>query len=269
MMGALGFADTIKFCFLAALISLDQVACFQMLLSRPIFTALILGSVFGDLGEAVLVGVCFELLFVRSIPIKERAAADPTLATAATLGGMWGATLSEPNLHSFIVGPFAAGLSLLAAFLSKWFDVRLRGVNVSLSHRLHRPGSVQATAVAVLFAKSFGFYLLTVLAVQGTIPKMVHLLGPAIHMSGALAWGVLVCICLAFVGTTIIQNVPAAAMWALGILMGTALVFFARSFHKGLGLVVAGIYAALGLMVGVEAFLYMRRKERREASSNA
>ena len=199
------FTETLLFSLAAALLSLDQMACFQMLLSRPILTALILGALFGNLTDAALVGVCLELLFVRTISVKERASADPTLATAAALGGIWGVSTA---LHPLALEPFAAALGLLASFLSKWFDVRLRNVNVTLSHVLHHAGMIQLTAAAALLAKSFGFYFLTILAVQGALPKIVAALGAHAPAAGVFAWLALVPVCLGHASATLQQTVP-------------------------------------------------------------
>lgn len=217
------FADTLLFSLLAAILALDQMACFQVLLARPILTAVILGAVFGNLTEAALVGLCFEFLFVRSIPLKERATADPTLATAAVLGGIWGGAPYSP----LSMAPFAAALGLLAAFMSKWFDVRLRGVNVEFSRVIHRPGAVQITAIGALFAKSFGFYLLTVLAVQGALPKIMAALGPIAPAASALAWIALISVCLAYAAAPVIQGV-ARDFWIAGMVIGIAFIAAAK-----------------------------------------
>ncbi|MBI4179642.1 PTS system mannose/fructose/sorbose family transporter subunit IID [bacterium] len=244
--------DTILFSALAALISMDQMACFQMLLSRPILTALVLGSLFGNLGDALFVGVTFEFLFVRSISLKERAAADPALATAATLGGMWGTPPISGMPDGFVLAPFAAGLALLASFLSKWFDVRLRTVNVSISHRLHRPGFIQLSAASALLAKSFGFYLLAILAVQGALPHIWHLLGDAVYPAGVLCWGTLLSICMAFSGTTLLQNRVSAFLWLGALMLGLILVILPHRVGAGLEVTVLGVYAAFLTLVSVE-----------------
>src|SRR3990167_8568585 len=192
------FTETLLFSLAAALLSLDQMACFQMLLSRPILTALILGALFGNLTDAALVGVCLELLFVRTISVKERASADPTLATAAALGGIWGVSTA---LHPLALAPFAAALGLLASFLSKWFDVRLRNVNVTLSHVLHHAGMIQLTAAAALLAHA-----------------------PA---AGVFAWLALVPVCLGHASATLQQTVP-RGVWLLGLGVGLAGVLAVR-----------------------------------------
>ncbi len=258
------FFDTLLFSFLAALLSLDQMACFQMLLSRPIFTALILGAFFGDLTEAAIVGVCFELLFVRSIPLKERAAADPTLATAAVLGGIWGIAPVgvfgvNPSLHPWASAPFAVALGLLGSFMSKWFDLRLRGVNTALFRHMHRVGAVQFTALSALFAKSFGLYLLTILAVQGALPKIMTALGPAAPTASAIAWVFLVCICIAYASAPLIQG-AARNLWIAGILIGTCSVAASHKWVFPQYVAALCIAAAFAVFTGVETARYRQRK---------
>lgn len=255
------FTDTILFSLLAAVLSLDQMACFQVLLSRPIATALILGAAFGDVTEAALVGICFEFLFVRSIPLKERAAADPTLATAAVLGGMWGAPLpgNLPALHPLAAAPFAAALGLSAAFLSKWFDLRLRGVNTILFHRLHRIGSVQVMALGALFAKSFGFYILTVLAVQGALPRIMASLGPTAPTAASFAWAALICISIAYASVPLIHG-AAGFLWASGLMVGLFWVMGLRALGGSAAAVAGTVAATMAIFAAVESVLYFKRK---------
>lgn len=252
------FTDTLLFSLVAALLSLDQMAAFQIFLSRPILTALILGALFGDLTDAALVGICFEFLFVRSIPMKERAGADPTLATAAVLGGIWGSSAipGASALHPIASAPFAAGLGLLAAFLSKWFDLRLRGVNTMLAHRLHRIGSIQLTALGALFAKSFGFYLLTVLAMQGALPKIMSALGRFAPTASALAWVALICICVAHASVPLIQGVAAGCLWGLGLALGTVWIVLAKTLGWPPYTVAVCVFSTLAVLACVEAKIW-------------
>ncbi len=254
------FTDTIFFSLLAAVLSLDQMAFCQMLISRPILSALLLGAVFGDIREAALVGVCLELLFVRSIPLKERTAADPTLATAAVLGGIWGSSSSLPaSLHPIAAVPFAAALGLLASFLSKWFDLRLRDVNTALFHKLHRVGSVQFTAICALFAKSAGFYLLAILAVQGALPKIMSSLGPAAVPAAAVAWVALFSICVAYASTLLFQGL-AAVWWGVGLGLGCAGVVFVRSSALPLSVVSMGILIVFVFHAFGETIRHLRKR---------
>lgn len=259
----MSFADTLLLSFLAALLSLDQTACFQVLLSRPMVTALILGAVFGDLTGAVLIGICFEFLFGRAIPVKERAAADPTLATAAVLAGVWGLAgtppAATPPIHPWSAVPFAAAFGLLAAFLSKWFDLRLRDVNVELSHRLHRVGAIQLTAVGVLFAKSFGFYLLTVLAMQSALPKFMVVLGSSAPTASVLAWFVLLSVCVAYATAPLVHS-SGRTTWIIGLIIGTSILALTRLFQWPFYTVILGIAAALIIAIGLEFVRHWRKK---------
>lgn len=260
----MSFLDTLLFSLIAAALSLDQMACFQMLFSRPIFVALILGAMFGSLTEAVIIGVCFELLFLRSIPLKERAVADPTLATAAVLGGIWGV---EPEgvfganaaLRPWVSAPFAVAVGLLAAFLSKWFDLRLRGVNTSLFQRLHRVGAVQFTALSALFAKSFGLYLLTILAVQGALPKIMVAIGPSAPMASAIAWVFFLCVCVAYAAAPLIQGV-ARRLWIAGVLVGTVCVELSWRLSFSIYFAAVAVSAAFIIFTCAEIAGYLRRK---------
>lgn len=244
--------DTILFSAVAAFLSLDQVACFQMLFSRPIVAALILGVGFGDITEAVMIGVCFEFLFVRSIPVKERASADPTLATAAVLGGMWGVSdvllaSTGEHIHPLATAPFAAALGIFAAFFSRWFDVRLRVVNTELFHRLPDVVAVQITAILAQFLKSFVVYALTILAIQGALPKIMIALGSASLTAAALAWGALICISIAYAAVPF-MNGKGGVLWLLGLAVGTATVLTARLSNHPL------VYASAAAMLTVLVF---------------
>ncbi len=261
----MNIADTVLFSFIAALLSMDQMACFQILLSRPVVAAAILGVVFGDPTEAVLVGICFEFLFCRAIPLKERPA-DPMLATAAVLGGMW--SLS-PDIYGHAVAsippmaaaPFAGAIGLAASFLSKWVDLRMRDVNTALYHRIHRVGYVQLTAAAALFAKSFGFYLLTVLAVQGSLPRILVLLGPAAVPAAVFAWVVMLSICLAYT-TSVFFHSSTGLLWAAGLVIGVLVLVLARLYGVPASAACFIMVSLCAAFLAVEAF-----RGRREAPS--
>ncbi|MBI3398208.1 MAG: PTS sugar transporter subunit IIC [Deltaproteobacteria bacterium] len=51
------------------LLSLDRTAAFQIMVSRPIVTAPIIGYILGDAAIGLLIGVMLELLFVGGLPI--------------------------------------------------------------------------------------------------------------------------------------------------------------------------------------------------------
>lgn len=249
------FADMALLSLIAAVLSLDQMACFQVLLSRPICTAVIIGLIFGDVTDAAMVGICFEFLFVRSIPVKERAAADPTLATAAALAGMWGFTNgvapSGMTFHPMVVAPFAMTLSLSAAFISKWFDVRLRNVNTLLSHRLQNVGMVQLVALSTLFAKSFALYLLTVLAIHGCLPHLMQVMGPSAPVAAAMAWAAFTCVCIAYASVPFFQGV-AGVVWVGGLGFGVACVAAARLLNLPMLMVSVAVAVAFAVYLLTE-----------------
>ena len=250
----MSIGDTVILSLIAALLSLDQVACLQMLLSRPIPTAFILGCIFGHWTDAILVGICFEFLFSRSIPMKERASADPTLATAAVLGGIWGSSVDASPMMAV---PFAAVLGLLPAFLSKWLEIRLRSFNTFLFNRIPDSGRVQAAAVGLLFAKSFALYLVTVFAMQAAVPKMIDALGVAAPLASSLAWLAFACIWIAYASIPFIHG-ASGRLWAVSLTVGTAIVIFSRLIGVSPAVSVLLVLSALAVFGSVETVRYVK-----------
>jgi mannose/fructose/N-acetylgalactosamine-specific phosphotransferase system component IIC len=107
------------------LIWLDRFQAFQLMISRPIVGATLVGGILGDVAAGVTSGVLFELLWLRRPPVGGFIAPDVTLASVATAAVAAGLRSSiSVNLTSVV---FLCFLVLMPTwFVGKKLDEMLR-----------------------------------------------------------------------------------------------------------------------------------------------
>lgn len=107
------------------LLWLDRFQIFQVMISRPIVCAPIIGGVAGDLEAGLATGMLFELLWLRRPPVGGYIPPDATLASIAT-AAVSSVVRSETGVALAPV-VFLSFLFLFpVAFLGNMLDTRLR-----------------------------------------------------------------------------------------------------------------------------------------------
>ncbi len=103
-----------------AVLSLDQIAVGQFLLSRPLVVGPLMGFILGDPTLGFFAGTVVELLSIRAIP----AGSHPVDSTAVTaLAVFWGLSCPRPDRSSLVL---AFLLAVPAGFLIRRADIWFR-----------------------------------------------------------------------------------------------------------------------------------------------
>ena len=73
----------------AAIISLDVTACWQIMISRPIIIGPVIGYLCGDFSHGIITGAMLELIWINTLPLGASipldAAATTVVATASAI----------------------------------------------------------------------------------------------------------------------------------------------------------------------------------------
>jgi mannose/fructose/N-acetylgalactosamine-specific phosphotransferase system component IIC len=117
-----------KLSLIGSFIYLDRTHAMQVMISRPVVTAPIIGFFAGNPAMGLLVGAIIELLWIREIPVGAFIPPDETtLAILAASVGALGFSLDARSEFALYV--FAIIIFLPAAYLSVRLDMALRTFN--------------------------------------------------------------------------------------------------------------------------------------------
>ena len=115
---------------LGGLLGLDVVCFPQMMISRPIVGATLVGAFVGDTASGLLVGATLELIALATLPFG--ASRYPEWGSAGVVGGAIAATLHTEPAGIITVGVLA---TLATAWFGGWTLVKLRQWNAWLARR--------------------------------------------------------------------------------------------------------------------------------------
>jgi len=112
------------------LISLDRMAAFQLMISRPVVAAPLVGTMLGDPLTGLKVGLLLELLWIGYLPVGASVPPDETLVSiAATAVSVWFMRTSGGAGMGAIV--FALIVLMPAAIVGQRLDFFIRKRNIS------------------------------------------------------------------------------------------------------------------------------------------
>lgn len=115
---------------LGALLGLDVVSFPQAMLSRPIVAATLAGTLIGEAGHGLLIGVALEFFALESMPFG--ASRYPEWGSAAVVGGTLFSQLPDGTAGAMSLAVFAA---LVTAGVGGWSIVLLRRLNAHWARR--------------------------------------------------------------------------------------------------------------------------------------
>jgi mannose/fructose/N-acetylgalactosamine-specific phosphotransferase system component IIC len=95
--------------FLAAILSLDITHAFQTLISQPIFASVVLGLIWGHPEVGLIMGIVFELIFLRILPVGGNAFPENNMAAMTATIIMIALIRENPQLFNqylILVIPF-------------------------------------------------------------------------------------------------------------------------------------------------------------------
>ncbi len=208
-------AGSVVLCaLLAGILSIDRSAFGQFQISRPLVAAPIMGFVLGCPAEGALIGLTYELLFLRSLPVGSfipNHPLFPSLVSVLLVG-----TYSGPESGTALIGP-AILLGLPTFVLDQVVDVLWRRSNEETFYRaeayirlgrgklaelvhllaLLRAGAFHAAAFLLsggilipLFGAVMGEFrnLVGLLAVVAVVPFLTGLAGLAATRTDRRGW---------------------------------------------------------------------------------
>ncbi|MEA3241308.1 MAG: PTS sugar transporter subunit IIC [Pseudomonadota bacterium] len=122
----------LKIAGVGALLSLDRTAWGQLMISRPVVTAPIIGLACGNAAVGLLVGVLIELLWINELPVGSAIPSDDALFAAVASGVITSIVtsrnISDPvSIGSLIFLVFATMIPL--ASQGKKIDIMVRKYN--------------------------------------------------------------------------------------------------------------------------------------------
>lgn len=190
---------------LGAFLAMDQTACGQLLLSRPLPACLAIGLALGRPALGAFLGLLFELLWVRSLPVGSHVPFLPLYPAALSIlaavtvtppGAGWGPDpVRGPSLL-----PFALLLSFPAALVNHRVDTLWRRTNDFLgdagasfvgSGRWRGAGGVQLLSLLRLYLLHAGALFFCGLLLLGTLSLLGgggRPLGERLAGWGSLFW---------------------------------------------------------------------------------
>ena len=225
---AAAVAELLRFAALGAVLGLDVVSFPQAMLSRPLVSATLAGTLAGRPGAGLLVGAVLELFALETLPVG--ASRYPEWGSASVVGGALYAAQPDRSAGALCLSVLVA---LATAYVGGLSMVLLRRLNGQLARaQLERLAAGSARTVVSLQLAGFGAdllrgFALTVLALGLALP-LLH--------AAADRWAVDQRLSLAVV-VGLAATVAGAAVWKLFHAVPRARWLFAGGIAAGLLLV--------------------------------
>lgn len=162
---------------LGGLLWLDRFQVFQVMISRPMVSAPLVGWIIGDLSAGLASGLLFEMLWLRRPPVGGFISPDVTLSSIATCAVS--ASVRAETGAELLPIVFLSFLTLLpTAFLGIKLDILLRilvGKIAPSAERVQASGGDRKVLLYFAAALSFGFFLGFLFLVPITVAGMLLL----------------------------------------------------------------------------------------------
>jgi PTS system mannose-specific IIC component len=215
------------------LLWLDRFQIFQVMISRPIVAAPLVGWIVGDLNSGLASGLIFEMLWLRRPPLGGFIGPDVTLASIA-VSSVSAAVRSETGVDLLPVVLMSFLLLFPVSFLGTRLDVLLRkyvGRIATHAEKIQAEGADRAVFIyfgsALALGYCFAFLFLVTITLGGALiltwivplipPPVIRATGTAFYLVPLLGALDL------FVG---LEQRPHAVLFIIGFLvaLGTSLV---------------------------------------------
>ncbi|MGD9808341.1 MAG: PTS sugar transporter subunit IIC [Deferribacterales bacterium] len=157
----------------AGLISVDRFAAFNLMLSRPIVVAFVLGLIFGNQQECFYIGLVFEAVGLIDVPFGTRIPKEDSFGAFAAC--MLFAMLPIEHSDEFVLGFL---ISILLMFPVTYTCMLGRSFNKKLFMRQYERGRVNALQL-LLLGMAAAFVRGVVVYGLGTV--LVYAIYNAIH----------------------------------------------------------------------------------------
>lgn len=144
--------------FFAGLISVDRFAAFNLMLSRPIVVAFILGLIFGNQQECFFIGLVFEAVGLIDVPFGTRVPKEDSFGAFAACTLF--AILPIEHSDEFVLGFLLSILVMFPVTYTCYFS-RIINKAMLMKHLKRgrvRPGLLLSFGVLVAFARGIVIY---------------------------------------------------------------------------------------------------------------
>ncbi|MFH1784410.1 MAG: PTS sugar transporter subunit IIC [bacterium] len=182
--------------FVGSFISLDVMTIWQVMISRPLVTAPVVGWILGDMGTGIIIGIMLELIWINVLPIGT--VIPPDVSTSAIIATAQAVLTKQflPYQHMDVLIMIAVMWAVPLGVIYKKIDIWLRWFNRHFAHQVDsfaQSGNtigiefITRMSIAAIFAKTFVFYVIAIwLGVQLTV-KVVPVLPHNVKMGLELA----------------------------------------------------------------------------------
>lgn len=172
----------------AAFISLDVTACWQIMISRPLVIGPLIGWMCGDFTHGLIIGAILEIIWINtlplgaSIPVDVTATAVVTVASAIFIKQWWNGSSDAATVLSIA---YAVPLGTII----KKIDIFVRRFNNKLVYhadtaaKAGRLGKIEAIvllAIALIFVKYFLFYFIAIYSGIHVLHLIINYLPPVV-----------------------------------------------------------------------------------------
>jgi mannose/fructose/N-acetylgalactosamine-specific phosphotransferase system component IIC len=143
-----------------AVLWMDRVFMFQIMVSRPLIMGFLIGLVMGDMKTGLLVGTSYELLWLNAPPVGTYLPNDESFCTAVAVP----AAVFADNWMDL---PAAAGIAILLgmpfSMAGRSLDMHIRTLNERLIQPVSFTGEQAVrSAMRMALLRSFAFALLSI-----------------------------------------------------------------------------------------------------------
>jgi len=109
--------------FIGSLLWLDRVFMFQLMVSRPIIIASVIGLILGDFSLGLLVGASIELIWINSAPVGSYLPHDDSYCAIIAVPV---AIAASAWMNESAAAGLALVLSLPTSYIGRYVDMRIR-----------------------------------------------------------------------------------------------------------------------------------------------
>ncbi len=163
------FGQILLVSFIGGVISLDVMTIWQVMISRPLVTAPIIGWLCGDMWVGLVIGIILELIWINILPLG--AVIPPDVSAAAIMATAQAILVKQllPYQNSDVIIMLAVMCAVPMGGLFKRVDVGLRWFNRNFAYWVDKYADegnitgiefVTRLSIVTVFIKTFVFYII-------------------------------------------------------------------------------------------------------------
>lgn len=163
------FGQILLVSFIGGIVSLDVMTVWQIMISRPLVTAPIIGWLCGDMWVGLIIGIILELIWINILPLG--AIIPPDVSATAIMATAQAIIAKQllPYQNSDVIIMLAVMCAVPLGGLFKRVDIGLRWFNRNFAHWIDKYADegnitgielVTRLSIVTVFVKTFIFYVI-------------------------------------------------------------------------------------------------------------